>query len=382
MARLEIAELREANPHLQDDYRIAWITVLNAAQGVPEPHVAASYAVLGLHPLKVWPAIVERRKALLGPLYVDESLPPKKPAESVRIEHEFSERVVGWEEFSSKETRREIVEIPRRWKSVEEPGMATSTARAYSNSASRKSENPSLFSVRQLVESSTWPAEYRALLLAMLQKNQFGTELWYSQLNLSRDLGKSYSTVRRMMRRLREGHHFGKKNVVHCPAVLEKTIDPNMRPNGELRRSTTYRLHRQNLNQRPTPEEIRERSVGAFCPLPARPDRPIPPSPSPTPVRPEHRSSQREARPQVKLAKSETSKLVANVLELMKGRTTSGSRFEGMGGNLSPGDPGYRAPMNFRAALEAVCEAWKRTPESVLEALKFWGYKFEESEGP
>jgi hypothetical protein len=378
---LVAAEAAEVNPHLQDDYRIARITVANAAQCVPEPHVVATYAVLGLHPLKVWPAIIERRKALLGPFYVDESLPPKKPVESVRLIEESRRRVVG-EESSGKRTQRGIVEIPRRLKRVEEPGMAASTARAYRNSERAKSENPSLFSVRQLVESSTWPAEYRALLLAMLEKNQFGTELWYSQLNLSRDLGKSYSTVRRMMRRLREGHHFGKKNIVHCPAVLEKTIDANMRPNGELRRSTTYRLHRQNLNLRPTPKEIRERSVGAFCPLPMRPDRPIPPSPSPASARPEHRSSQRETRPQPKLAKSETTKLVANVLELMKGRTTTGTRFEGIGGNLSPGDPGYRAPMKFRAALEAVCEAWKRTPESVLEALKFWGYKFEESEGP
>jgi hypothetical protein len=47
--------------------------------------VAASYAVLGLHPLKVWPAIVARRKALLGGFYAEwwgeefESLPQRSP---------------------------------------------------------------------------------------------------------------------------------------------------------------------------------------------------------------------------------------------------------------------------------------------------------------
>lgn len=85
LARLERAEAYEVNPHLRDDYRISWITVLNAARGAAEPHVAATYAVLGLHPQKVWPAIVARRKAQLGPLYENfygVSLPPKKPCRS------------------------------------------------------------------------------------------------------------------------------------------------------------------------------------------------------------------------------------------------------------------------------------------------------------
>lgn len=113
LSRLEVAEAREPNPHLACDYRIAWITVYFAARGDPQPDVAASYAVLGLYPQKVWPAIVARRKALLGPLYEDFyptldarpvpvsqgrvvvpagglaiglTLPvPKKPAQSVKI---------------------------------------------------------------------------------------------------------------------------------------------------------------------------------------------------------------------------------------------------------------------------------------------------------
>jgi hypothetical protein len=89
LSRLEDAELREVNPHFQDDYRIAWITVLRASRGELGAAVSASYAVLGLHPEKVWPAIVERRKAQLGMLYEEiwgVSSPPKKPAQSVRID--------------------------------------------------------------------------------------------------------------------------------------------------------------------------------------------------------------------------------------------------------------------------------------------------------
>lgn len=84
LARLETAEAREPNPHFQDDYRIAWITVLRADRGERIPHVSATYAVLGLHPNKVFRAMIERRKRLLGSLYDawGVSLPPKKPARS------------------------------------------------------------------------------------------------------------------------------------------------------------------------------------------------------------------------------------------------------------------------------------------------------------
>jgi hypothetical protein len=112
LARLKSAEGHETNRHFQDDYRIAWLTVLNAAGGHQQPHVAATYAVLRLHPNKVWPAIVERRKAKLGRLYdqiydqhgqlrppdydkLFSENPPKKPPQSVRFERRQGERRQG-----------------------------------------------------------------------------------------------------------------------------------------------------------------------------------------------------------------------------------------------------------------------------------------------
>src|ERR1700683_3247363 len=88
VSRLVQAEVKELDPHYRDDLKIARLTVAYAASGeamLCPPHVLASYAVLGLHPEKVWPAILARRKALLGPLYeeVSGALPPKKPAQSV-----------------------------------------------------------------------------------------------------------------------------------------------------------------------------------------------------------------------------------------------------------------------------------------------------------
>jgi len=92
LLRLEQAEARELNPHFQDDYRIAWIAVLRASRGETEPLVSATYTVLGLHPDKVWPAIVARRHAQTGRHYeaifggdlYPEASSPKKPVRSVR----------------------------------------------------------------------------------------------------------------------------------------------------------------------------------------------------------------------------------------------------------------------------------------------------------
>jgi hypothetical protein len=74
---LASAEMREEDVWLRDDIRIAWITVLNAAQGSPIPHIEATYTVLGLHPDKVYPAILARREALLG--RPSPSSPKKEP---------------------------------------------------------------------------------------------------------------------------------------------------------------------------------------------------------------------------------------------------------------------------------------------------------------
>jgi hypothetical protein len=98
LLRLEQAELCEQKPHFRDDYRIAWITVLKAWRGEPEPHVQATYRVLGVHPNRVWDSLVARRQSLLGaeyPVWYDErgnykieplvmASSPRKPVQSER----------------------------------------------------------------------------------------------------------------------------------------------------------------------------------------------------------------------------------------------------------------------------------------------------------
>jgi hypothetical protein len=89
LSRLETAEAHELNPHLQTDYRIAWLTVLLASRRIRAPDAEASYRILGLHPAKVWESIVWNRKARLGRFYEEfwglVDLPPKKPAQSEKF---------------------------------------------------------------------------------------------------------------------------------------------------------------------------------------------------------------------------------------------------------------------------------------------------------
>lgn len=88
LRRLEVSEKKEVDPWLRDDIRIAWITVLYAARGNPEPHVDATRRVLGVHPSEVWPRIEARRRAQLGALYGvvwGEASSPRKPMQSVKL---------------------------------------------------------------------------------------------------------------------------------------------------------------------------------------------------------------------------------------------------------------------------------------------------------
>ena len=64
--RLIQAEEREAEVHLRDDYRQAFICLSLASRGNTEPFLVSSYQMYGKHPDLVWPAIMAKRAAKLG----------------------------------------------------------------------------------------------------------------------------------------------------------------------------------------------------------------------------------------------------------------------------------------------------------------------------
>ena len=97
LARLIQLEAHEPDVSLRDDIRQSFITLTLAMRGNTMPFVVASYQMYGLHPDKVWPAILARRSALLGaagevaPIESQDlsgSIPPKKSVHSVRTKDE------------------------------------------------------------------------------------------------------------------------------------------------------------------------------------------------------------------------------------------------------------------------------------------------------
>jgi len=56
----------EEDKWFADDYQIAFRTCLNLGKERPYPFATACRETLGLHPDKVWPSIVERRRWLMG----------------------------------------------------------------------------------------------------------------------------------------------------------------------------------------------------------------------------------------------------------------------------------------------------------------------------
>jgi hypothetical protein len=131
---LEKCERKESDPWLRDDIRIAWITTLYASRGNPQPHIDATYKVLGIHPDRVWPAICARRAALLG-----ESCHPIAMTQSVHSETSATSTV----QICSKMMKmtRPSAEIAARPSAKPDQTVAASNAIANAKFSDCQSEN-------------------------------------------------------------------------------------------------------------------------------------------------------------------------------------------------------------------------------------------------
>lgn len=90
----------EEHPWFRTDYQIAFRTCLNVGQGCPKPFVVASRETLGLHPDKIWPALVARSRWLLGNRF-------REGLDDVTW-HPHPELVAAWE------ARQVVTEAPRK----------------------------------------------------------------------------------------------------------------------------------------------------------------------------------------------------------------------------------------------------------------------------
>jgi hypothetical protein len=417
LSRLSAAEAQEPNPWLRDDLCIARLTLAHAARGDAvkcSPHVLASYEVLGLHPEKVWPAIQKRREAL-GPLEAI-GAPPKKPAQSAKL---WLEKTSGARAVNSRAD-----ETLLRDNTISVPMAAPSIAAAYRNSDAHESEKSSSpFARVDQVRASTLTARHRDLIVAMLHKNRFGDELWMSTESIRVVMGRVCNrrkttgwSAHQKPRQLHNCEYIHRRTVqrlideVVSLGILTQVYGDNERvPYGggkKFRHTATYRLNPDKLVPRKTHDEyVEERDRGRAksrqahreqserdhheaqpepTPIrkPAAPAPPLPPAPAaPQPARSkpaaEHRGNERPQQP--KLTRRESAKFIADMAVLMKG--CEGSVQTRGGGTIfvSPtSNPEYYRPkMSWRDALSEVCKAWKRVPDSVIDALKFWGYHTE-----
>jgi len=236
LSRLLQAEADPENtPHLQDDYRIARLTVAFAARGSPQPFVEASYAVLGVHPNKVWPAILKRRKSLLGAKYslwfdehdqlrsadelreAIEISAPKKPVRSVQsADGEARRKVAGaeWRWWEPAPERSVSLKSERRGSlssaplSSRRPSMAASTQVAYLNSQATpigKTQALSPFRLRHFIRYSGLPKRYKDVLLESLTiSGDAGIVMWPATLGLMNECGVARRTVQHRRKRMLE----------------------------------------------------------------------------------------------------------------------------------------------------------------------------------
>ena len=188
-----------------------------------------------------------------------------------------------------------------------------------------------------------------------------------------------------------------------CP-YRGRSKDANGNWTGEFMRVPVYEFDVQKFRTAPRCREIRHFDARTYAEykaaakrgehlnvteMPARkPAQPTPPpdDPPPTTVAPvkqpaaEHRSTVRpEPKPaQPRMTRREAAKFMANVEQRKRGHTSFFSRADGMNIALHPGEQGYSPPIPWKAAFEAECAQWKRDPQVVRDALKFWGYKLPE----
>lgn len=431
LSRLTQAIAREPDPWMQDDLKIAKLTALYAANGEAvecSPSVLASYYVLGIHPDKVWPRILQRREAM-GPLEVIGAA-PKKPPQTVKLwpENTNAARAVN--------SRRASLVLHEP--STNDPMASVSIAALYPNSDTQSSAKKRGFTyaeslaivrhsyVRASVRRATlnaltargpWPesdgpatgvicvafnamvlgdnygdgiccrrtAQRRAKLACKLGywKLQYGFNRWLNCPKCGTERSTATCPNESCKYRGRSRNRDGSTNTKeYCrPYTFEINLEAfrTAEPPKYIREfcARTWREHKEasKRGERPNVTEMPRKTAQAV---------PESATQAPTPIRQpaaEHahrettRPRQVQAEEKPKLSKTECEKFLAHVAQLKLGRTRHVEQVGGYGYELQPSDPRYRAPMSEAEAVETVCKAWRREPEVVKHALKFFGYK-------
>jgi hypothetical protein len=403
IGRLLQAESREPDPWARDSYAIARLTVASAARGEQHPHVLATYSFLGLHPDKVWPAIVARRRSMLGQHYddwydesglqrtsPDHQLPAKKPPQSVRAFELVARRqVVGAEGRRDAAPERSDADLKSKRRgflvpaplNFGKPAMASPQS-AYPNSTARNNAKRAVLSpfnrVAQ-VRASDLPSRLRELLVAFLSKNQFGDELWLSTESLRVIIGKVSARAEKISRRTVQ---YQIDKLVEL-TVLEEVYPANswVSYNGEtvFRHTATYKLNADKLKSRLSWGEWRQ-SMPVKKPA-ARTLQPQPVAVEPSPETAAAQTKVSIASSAPKLTTRQRKVLVSRIPAFMRGCKGSVRTIEGGTRWIGPEDPEYREPMSKSAAIveacRSMCESDGVSLDRALEAAADAGFTIE-----
>lgn len=287
ISRLAEAEAQELDPWLCDDLRIARLIVAHAARGdavLCSAHVLASYEVLGVHPEKVWPGILARRDAL-GLVY---DLPPKKPAQSVKLWRSENTNAAR-----GANSRRAEYGPPR----TSTPSMATaSTAAGYPNSDAPSSGKRGEYSYDDLVvvvANSGAPEHVRQLTLdALAVRGRWPkaqgpvTPLISVSVTSLQDKAVVWrSTIQRRIQRAKKDKYWSEVRSMNswldcpkCGAARESAKCPKCPHKGsgfdarEFRRTFTYAIDVERFKGTPPCRQVREiraRKAARRAPAPA-----------------------------------------------------------------------------------------------------------------
>lgn len=397
LRRIWQAELAETNPHRRDDLRIAWITVRYAAQEYAQPHVAASYAVLGLHPNKVWPAIVARRTKLLGSYYAlfypDLSLPPKKPARGEKGARSNEARIAVGERSdvgSLKSKRRGVSPAPPITLLEIPPAMSSIPQTAYRNSDAATTEK----SGRGFSPFRADDIELRIKYLPIKRQHRNTLLAWYEA--AGRPTGKDVllfcaSQGIEMEARIAERTARYHRRALEKAGLVELVYSPMQRIRTDyFRHTATWRLNISALISMAPVKSYKQHRAARQVATPIRPHSAAHPTPEASTATPSDASSsapaprpqpvpQRDVRRRRQLTTRQRRELVRRIAYFAKGchgpqRDVDG----GIGQFVRPGDPGYRAPMSRSEAIVAACKSMCQSEgvaeESAIEAARDAGF--------
>jgi hypothetical protein len=384
LRRLLQAESKETNRSREDDYRIARVTVALAADGWLQPQVAASYYVLGLHPDKVWPAIVARRKALLGRYYAlfypDLSLPPKKPARSEKVRSNEAKVAVGERRIDSLKSKRRGVLSPAPLVTLlEAPAMSSIPQTAYRNSdAATTEKNGRAFSsfrdqdIEQRIKYLPIKRGHRNTLLAWYEAAGRPTGkdvlLFCASEGVEMEAGISERTARYHRRALEKA------------GLVELVYSPMQRIRADyFRHTATWRLNLSALTAMSPRKSYKQHKAARPLAMPIRPQsvkHPTPatsttaaPSDASSSTQPPSDPPKRDNGQRVlSLTRRQRAKLVQRIPIFINGRHGSVGTTDGGRRYIQPGDPDYIAPMSKPEAILAACKSMQRDEGVSLEA--------------